>query len=399
MLSIDDIYDASKRIHGRVMRTPTLFCESLSKRVNAHITLKLENLQVVGSFKERGAANRLALLSDDEKQKGVITVSAGNHAQGVARHSKLLGIKAVIVMPKFTPVTKVNRTAAWGAEIILEGGDFAEANAYAVQLAEKEGYIFIHPYDDPAVMAGQGTAALEIFEECKDLDYLLVPVGGGGLISGFAVAAAALRPYTKVIGVQCEHYHSYSCKKHSELKTVGGATIAEGIAVRKLGMHPLKVIQKYVSDIISVTEQSIEDSITLIAEHAKQVTEGAGATALAAVLSYPDRFKEKKIAFPISGANIDTRILANTMLRTLLREGRILRLRFSIPDRPGVLADISHRIGTLKGGNIIEVSHQRLFLTSSVQSAILEIMVETRNAQHSQEIIECLKETYTVERI
>lgn len=399
MLSIDDIYAAAERIKGRVTRTPTIACQSLSKRVGANITLKLENLQSVGSFKERGAANRLALLTEDEKKRGVITVSAGNHAQGVARHSQLMGIDAIIVMPKFTPVAKVNRTAAWGVKIILEGEDFTQASLFADKLAAKEGRIFVHPYDDPAVMAGQGTAALEIFEDAGDLDYLLVPVGGGGLIAGFAVAAAALRPYTKIIGVQSEQFFSYSMAQNKDLPVLGGATIAEGTAVRKLGQYTSEVIKKYVHDIISVPEQAIEDAITLTAEHAKQVTEGSGANALAAILTYPERFKNKNIAFPISGANIDTRILANTLLRTLLREGRLLRLRFFIPDRPGVLADISHIIGTEMNGNIIEVSHQRLFTTSSVQSAVLEIMIEARSAEHSQEIVECLQQKYKVERV
>lgn len=399
MISIDDIYAAAQRINGHVMRTPTLACHSLSKRVNANITLKLENLQAVGSFKERGAANRLALLTEEEKKRGIITVSAGNHAQGVARHAQLLNIDAVIVMPKFTPVTKINRTAAWGVKIILEGEDFTEASLFANELAKQDGRVFVHPYDDPAVMAGQGTLALEIFEDTNELDYLLVPVGGGGLISGVAVAAAALRPYTKIIGVQSDSYYSYSFSENKALDPPGGQTIAEGIAVRQLGHYPLEVIKKHVYDIISVPEQAIEDSITLIAEHAKQVTEGAGASALAAILTYPERFKNKNIAFPISGGNIDTRILANTLLRTLLREGRLLRLRFSIPDRPGVLADISHIIGTEKGGNIIEVSHQRLFLTMSVQSAILEILAEARSGEHAQEIVECLQEKYTVERL
>lgn len=400
MISINDVHDAAQRINKNIIRTPTLFCQSLSKRVNADITLKLENLQAVGSFKERGAANRLALLTEEEKKRGVITVSAGNHAQGVARHAQLLGIDAIIVMPKFTPVTKINRTAAWGAKIVLEGEDFTEATQYANQLAKEDGRVFIHPYDDPAVMAGQGTLALEIFEDTKsDLDYLIVPVGGGGLISGCAVVAAALRPYTKIIGVQSDRYFSYSFATHKALKPLGGATIAEGIAVRKLGFYPFEVIEKYVEDIVSVPEEAIEDSITLVAEHAKQITEGAGASGLAAILTYPERFKGKNIAFPISGGNIDTRILANTLLRTLLREGRLLRLRFSIPDRPGVLADISHIIGTEKGGNIIEVSHQRLFSTSSVQSAILEIMAEARSAEHAEEIIQSLREKYTVERI
>ncbi|MDI2112386.1 threonine ammonia-lyase [Commensalibacter nepenthis] len=399
MLSINDIYAAAERIKGHVTRTPTIACQSLSKRVGANLTLKLENLQSVGSFKERGAANRLALLTEEEKNRGVITVSAGNHAQGVARHSQLMGIDAIIVMPKFTPVAKVNRTAAWGARIILEGDDFAQASLFADELAAKEGRIFVHPYDDPAVMAGQGTAALEIFEDAGEFDYLLVPVGGGGLIAGFAIAAAALRPYTKVIGVQSEQFFSYSMTQNKDLPVLGGATIAEGTAVRKLGHYPFEVIKKHVHDIISVPEQAIEDAITLTAEHAKQVTEGSGANALAAILTYPERFKNKNIAFPISGANIDTRILANTLLRTLLREGRLLRLRFFIPDRPGVLADISHIIGIELNGNIIEVSHQRLFTTSSVQSAVLEIMIEARSAEHSQEIVECLQAKYKVERV
>lgn len=398
MVTIEDIYAAAERIKGRVLRTPTIYCQALSKRLDTDITLKLENLQAVGSFKERGAANRLALLSEEEKKRGVIAVSAGNHAQGVARHAQLLGINAVIVMPKFTPVTKMNRTAAWGAKVILAGEDFAEAVKFAYELCAKEGQIFIHPYDDPGVIAGQGTLAVELFEEVDDLDYLIVPIGGGGLISGCAIAAASLRPKTKVIGVQTRNYSSYSICSDSELNPPGGPTIAEGIAVLKLGRQPLEIIRQHVDDILTVSEQGIEDAITLIAEDAKQVTEGAAASALAAIISYPERFKHKKVAFPISGGNIDTRIMANIFIRSLLRDGRLLRLSMSIPDRPGILADISQIIGEC-GGNIIEVSHQRLFTSSSVQSALLEVIIEARSGEHSNEIINRLREKYTVERI
>ena len=316
----------------------------------------------------------------------------------MARHASLLGIDAVIVMPRFTPAAKVTRTAAWGARVVLRGGDFAEATAHADALCEAERRVFVHPYDDPAVMAGQGTCGLELLEDAGELDAITVPVGGGGLIAGVATAAASLRPGLDVIGVQVESHSSLGGSPGDEIIPCGGATIAEGIAVMRVGRHPLEVIRARAVQVLPVPERAIEDAIMLLAESAKLVAEGAGAAGLAAVLAYPDRFRGKRIAIPICGGNIDSRILANTLLRSLLRDGRLLRLLLEIPDRPGILADIATRIGDA-GGNIIEVSHQRLFAAPSVQAAELEVMVEARDPAHAEQIAAVLRESYTVRRV
>ncbi|MCX2560145.1 threonine ammonia-lyase [Acetobacter farinalis] len=397
MLKFEDITAAAARIRGNVLRTPTISSQSLSKATGADITLKLENLQAVGSFKERGAANKLALLSEDERKRGVIAVSAGNHAQGVARHASLLGIDAVIVMPRFTPAAKVVRTRNWGARVILEGENFAEALLFAQDLQAREGRTFIHPYDDVAIMAGQGTCALELFEDAGPLDMLVVPIGGGGLLGGCSVAAKAMRPDVELIGVQVESYNSLSAFPGPATHPSGGSTIAEGIAVMQIGLRPDEILRRQLSRVLVVPECAVETAITLLAEGAKQVSEGAGAVGLAAVLTYPDLFRDKKVALPISGGNIDSRILANTLLRAMLRDGRILRLIMEIPDRPGVLADISKTIGEA-GGNIIEVSHQRLFAAPSVQAAELEVMIEARDPEHAALITRALGERYIVRR-
>ena len=361
MISFEDVTAAAERIKGNVLRTPTISSHALSKATGADITLKLENLQAVGSFKERGAANKLALLTPEERQRGVIAVSAGNHAQGVARHASLLGIDAVIVMPKFTPAGKVVRTRNWGARVVLEGESFAEALLFA-----------------------------------QDLQ-LVAPIGGGGLLSGCAVATRAMRPDMELIGVEVEGYDSLSAFPGPATHPNGGSTIAEGIAVLQIGKSPDEVIRKLVSKVLVVPECAVETAITLLAEGAKQISEGAGAAALAAVLTYPDLFRGKKVALPISGGNIDSRILANTLLRAMLRDGRILRLIMEIPDRPGVLADISKTIGEA-GGNIIEVSHQRLFAAPSVQAAELEVMIEARDPEHAALITKALGHSYIVRR-
>ncbi|GAN95844.1 threonine dehydratase [Komagataeibacter europaeus NBRC 3261] len=397
MITLEDITAAAQRIKGRVLHTPTVPCQTLSRATGADIVLKLDNLQAVGSFKERGAANKLALLTPRERERGVITVSAGNHAQGVARHASLLDIDAVIVMPRFTPAAKVTRTAAWGATVVLEGDNFAEATAHANMLCQREGRVFVHPYDDPEVMAGQGTFALELFEDAGPLDTFVCPIGGGGLLAGCAVAGQALQPNMDIIGVQVENFSSLAGFPGDEVLPPGGPTIAEGIAVLQIGRQPLEVIRELVSRVLVVPESAIETAITMLAEGAKQVSEGAGATALAAVLTYPELFRGKRVALSVTGGNIDSRILANTLLRSLLRDGRLLCLKMEIPDRPGVLADISRKISD-EGGNIIEVSHQRLFTTPSVQAAELEVMVEARDPDHARALEAELAKTYIVRR-
>ncbi len=398
MIGLADVQAAAGRIAGRVLRTPTLPSDAVSRATGALVTLKLDNLQAIGSFKERGAANRLALLSPAERRAGVVAMSAGNHAQAVARHAGLLGIRSTIVMPLYTPSTKVTRTRAWGAEVVLHGEDLAAAAAHAYRLSARDGLVFIHPFDDPGVMAGQGTMALEMLEDAPDLDVLLIPVGGGGLISGCAVAAHGIKPGIEVIGVEVAAYASLSQTLAGIEVATGGPTIAEGIAVHQIGTHCLEVIRAHVSEVLVVPERVVEDGIALLAEGAKQVAEGAGAIAVAALLAHPGRFAGQRVGVPVCGGNIDGRILANVLLRGLLRDGRLLRLTMEIPDRPGVLADIAGLIGT-SGGNIIEVVHQRLFDAPSVQAAELELMVEARDPAHADDILEALAGRYVVRRV
>jgi threonine dehydratase len=397
-IGLDDVRAAAARIAGRVIRTPSIASEVVSRATGARVVLKLDQLQATGAFKERGAANRLALLGPAERAAGVVAMSAGNHASAVARHARLLGIAATIVMPVTTPLTKVTRTAGWGANVVLHGEMLADAADHAHRLAERDGLVFIHPYDDPAVMAGQGTLALELLEDFPDLDALVVPVGGGGLIAGCAVAARGLRPGIEVIGVEVEPYTALRQILDGQTPDVGGATIAEGIAVRDVGRAPLEVIRTHVADVVVVSERAVEEAIALLAEGAKVVAEGAGATALAALLTYPERFAGRLVGLPICGGNIDARILANVLMRNLLRDGRLQRLVLEIPDRPGVLADIAGKIGG-SGGNIIEVSHHRLFTSPSVQAARLEVMFEARDPAHNADIVANLEKTYTLRRI
>jgi threonine dehydratase len=398
VLTIDDVRAAAKRIAGHVLRTPTLPSAVLSRLTGAEVYLKLDHLQAVGSFKERGAANRLALLTAEERARGVVAMSAGNHAQGVARHASRQGVAATIVMPKHTPLAKVAGTTAWGAKVVLHGGTVEEAAAHARHLAATEGLVFIHPYDDPAVMAGQGTLALEMLEDVPDLDALIVPIGGGGLISGCAVTAEAVSPKTEVVGVQVAPYSALAQRMGAHPFAVGGATIAEGIAVKDIGSQTARVIAALVKTVLVAPELVVEDAIAMLAEAAKVVAEGAGAAALAGLLSHRERFAGKRVGLVVCGGNIDSRILANVLLRGLLRDGRLLRLRMDIPDRPGVLADIAAIIGG-SGGNIIEVSHQRLFASPSVQAAQLEVMVEGRDPEHTAAIEAALARSYTVHRV
>ncbi len=397
MITLADVQAAADRIAGRVTRTPTLYSDAVSQATGCHVTLKLESLQAIGSFKERGAANKLAQLTAAERQAGVVAMSAGNHAQAVARHAGLAGIAATIVMPFFTPATKVARTAAWGATVVLHGDTLVDAADHARLLARQHGLVFVHPYDDPAVIAGQGTLALELLEDAGPLDVLLVPVGGGGMIAGCAAVAAALRPGLEVIGVEVAGYASLGQTLAGRPLQVGGPTIAEGIAVRDIGIAPLEVIRAHVHDVLAVPERVVEDAIALLAEGAKLVAEGAGATGVAALLAFPERFRGRRVATVVCGGNIDSRILANVLLRGLLRDGRLLRLLLEIPDRPGVLADIAGRIAA-KGGNVIEVTHKRLFAAPSVQTAELEVIVEARDPVHANEISAALEERYVVRR-
>jgi threonine dehydratase len=398
VLRFADVTAAAERIAGRVLRTPALPSDAVSRATGAEVVLKLDNLQVTGAFKERGAANRLALLSDAERERGVIAMSAGNHAQAVARHAALTNVVATIVMPKFTPATKVTRTAALGAHVVLHGETLAEAAAHAEALAAEQGLVFVHPYDDVGVMAGQGTLALELLRDAPDLDVLVIPVGGGGLLAGCATAAKAMKPGIAVYGVEVAAYSAMAQRLAGETVDVGGPTIAEGIAVRDVGEKPLAIIRALGVEVLVVPEHTIEEAVGLLVEGARVVAEGAGAAGVAGLLAYTEHFRGKRVGVAITGGNIDARILSNVLLRNLLRDGRLLRLHLQIPDRPGVLADIAGKIGN-SGGNIIEVSHQRLFAASSVQAAELEVMVEARDPLHADAILESLERSYVVRRV
>ncbi len=398
MLRFEDVLAARERIRGSVVRTPFLRSESLSRLTGAELYVKYDHLQAIGAFKERGAANRIALLTPQERGRGVVAMSAGNHAQAVARHAALAGIGATIVMPRHTPATKVTRTAGWGANVVLHGETLAEAAAEARRLEREEGLVFIHPYDDPAVMAGQGTMALEMLEDVPDLDALVVATGGGGLVAGSAIVARHMRPQCKVYGVEVERYAAFAQALAGQEIKVGGPTIAEGIAVRDIGQRPLAVLRALGVPVLVVSEHAAESAIAAFAENAKQITEGAGAVGLAAVMSFPEHFRGRKIGISICGANIDPRILANTLMRCLLRDGRMLRLVLELPDRPGMLAEVSRRIGDL-GGNILEVAHHRLFSSPSVQDAQLEVMIEARDAGHGEAIEASLAEVFVLRRL
>jgi len=390
LVSLAEVRAAAGRIAGAVLRTPTVPCDALSRATGAKVFLKLDNLQATGAFKERGAANRIALLTPRERAAGVVAMSAGNHAQAVARHAALAGIAATIVMPRFTPATKVTRTEGWGARVVMQGETLAESAAHAHELALRDGLTFIHPYDDPGVIAGQGTLALEMVEDAPGLDTLVIPVGGGGMLAGCAAAMREARPDLALFGVEVEGYPAMAQRLAGQPVAVGGPTIAEGIAVRDVGEVPLGLLRRFGIEVLVVPERAVEQAIALLAEGAKLVAEGAGAAGLAALLAFPERFAGRAVGLPVCGGNIDARILANVLLRNLLRDGRLLRLHLAIPDRPGVLADIAMRVAAA-GGNVIEVSHQRLFAAPSVQSAELELMVEVRDAVQGNAIVAALQ--------
>jgi threonine dehydratase len=398
VITLADVELAAERIAGRILRTPMLPCDAISRLTGAQVWLKLDNMQATGAFKERGAANRLSMLDAAERARGVIAMSAGNHAQAVARHASLLGIDATIVMPSFTPATKVTRTAGWGAKVVLFGETLAEAAAHAHERAAAEELVFIHPYDDPGIIAGQGTLALEMLCDVPDLDALIIPTGGGGLLAGCLVAATAMKPDIEIYGAEVESYAAMHQRLCGNAVSVGGATIAEGIAVRDIGEIGFDLVRRRIAAVLLAPERAIEEAVGLLVEAAKTVAEGAGAVGLAVLLEHPELFRGRRVGVAVTGGNIDTRILSNVLLRDLLRDGRLLRLHLQIPDRPGVLADIAGRIGA-SGGNIIEVSHQRLFAAASVQAAELEIMVEARDPKHAKEIEDGLKCNYIVRRV
>lgn len=390
-VTLADIEAARHIIAGHVLRTPVLAAPPLSALTGAEIFVKYENLQVTNSFKERGACVKLAALTAEDRRRGVIAMSAGNHAQAVAYHARRLAIPATIVMPETTPFVKVKATEALGAAVVLDGETLAQAQGRAEAIAAERNLVWVHPFDDLRIIAGQGTIALEMLEEAPDLEVLVIPIGGGGLIAGNAIAARAVKPSIEIVGVECALYPSMWNAIHRTERPCGGATLAEGIAVSKAGVLTLPVVRELVRDIILVDEPLIERAVNAFLTLQKTMAEGAGAAGLAAMLAEPARFAGRKVGLILCGGNIDPRILASIMVRELEREDRIVSFRLTIPDRPGVLGHIGSRLGEL-GANILGVEHHRLFLDVPAKGAKLDVTVDTRDGAHAEEIFRMLKD-------
>ena len=388
-VSLGDIRAAAERIAGQVVRTPTMFSQTLSELTGATIYVKFENLQFTAAYKERGALNKLLLMDEATRSRGVIAASAGNHAQAVAYHGRRLGVPVTIVMPKPTPTIKVMQTEGHGATVILHGELYDEAYARARELEREQGLTFLHPFDDPQVITGQGTVALELLEDAPDLDALVIPIGGGGLIAGMATAAKALRPEVEVIGAQAELYPSMYCRFTGCHLPSSGDTIAEGIAVKKPGELTASIIEQVVDEILLVPERDIETAVSLLLQIEKTVAEGAGAAGLAALLTHPQRLKGRTVGLVLTGGNIDTRLLATVLLRDLARSGRMARLRIQLQDRPGALFSVvrlfeKHQI------NIIEIYHQRIFTTLPAKGLYTDFDCEARDAAHLRRLVDDL---------
>jgi len=390
-LTFDDIKAAATRLHGHIERTPCRHSRTLSEITGAEVWVKFENLQFTAAFKERGALNKLSLMTADERARGVIAASAGNHAQGLAYHAARMGVPATIVMPKGTPMVKVEHTRGHGAEVVLEGENYDESADIAQRLREQRGLVFVHPFNDYDVMAGQGTIALEMLEEVPDLEILPVPIGGGGLIAGMAVAAKSINPDIRILGVEPAMYPSFTARMRGMNTNTGGQTIAEGIAVKQVGDLAYSVARPLVEDVLLVEEPYFERAISLYCTVEKTIAEGAGAASLAALLAFPEKFRGKKCGLVLCGGNIDTRLLTSVLTRELIRAQRLVSLRIVGDDRPGLLANVSALIGQM-GANIIEVAHNRLSLDVPAKGAEFDIMIETRDAQHTQDIIDALRE-------
>ena len=391
MIELADIRAAADRLRGQILNTPCVESRTISEIVGAQVFLKFENLQFTASFKERGACNKLVQLSSQERERGVIAMSAGNHAQGVAYHAQRLGLRAVIVMPRFTPGVKVERTRSFGAEIVLHGDTLDEARSHALKLAAEQGLTFVHPYDDEAIVAGQGTVAIEMLEAVPELETLVVAVGGGGLVAGIAVAAKALKPGIEVIGVQTLRFPSmFNAIKHQSLPQ-GASTIAEGIAVGTPGRVTQAIIEQKVDDIVLVDEGDVEQAIVMLLEIEKTLVEGAGAAPLAALLKDPARFRGRKVGLVLGGGNIDPLLLASIIERGMVRAGRLARIRVGARDVPGSLARIT-AIVSEAGANIDEVHHQRAFTVLAAQNVEVELVIQTRGRDHVRDVIAALRQ-------
>jgi threonine dehydratase len=398
-LTIGDIRAAASRLRGEIIDTPCMPSRTLSAMTGCEVFLKFENLQFTASFKERGALNKMAQLTDVERAKGVLAVSAGNHAQGVAYHAQRMGIPATIVMPRFAPAVKVERTRGFGASVVLEGDTFDDARAFGLELATTRGLTLVHPYDDLAVMAGQGTIGLEMLAQQPEIDTLVVAIGGGGLISGVATAARAIKPDIQIVGVQTERFPAAWNAKHGGQLESAQATIADGIAVKSPGTLTLPLIKSLVDDVLLVGEGDIEQAILMLLEIEKTVVEGAGGVGLAALLKHGDRFKGRKVGLILCGGNIEPLVLAEIIERGMVKSGRLARLRFDVRDVPGALADVATLLGKL-GANIDEVQHQRAFNTLSVERAQIEVVVQTRGVAHIEEVLAAMRaQGYRAERV
>ncbi|MBA4164635.1 MAG: threonine ammonia-lyase [Erythrobacter sp.] len=390
-LTIDHVRAAAGRIAGAIVRTPMMHSITLSKITGAEIWLKFENLQFTAAYKERGALNALLHLDEEQRARGVIAASAGNHSQGLSYHGTRLGVPVTIVMPRTTPTVKVMQTESVGGKVVLEGETFDEAYAHARKLEQELGLTFVHPFDDPVVAAGQGTVVLEMLEEVPDLDCLVTPIGGGGLISGMAVAARALRPAIGIVGVEARLFPSmYNAIKGTDLPC-GGDTLAEGIAVKEPGAFTSQVIERLVDDILLVDEEALENAVSLLLQIEKTVVEGAGAAGLAAVLSNRERFAGKKVGLVLCGGNIDTRLLANVLLRDLARSGRLARLRITLQDRPGALFKVMREFNE-HNVNIIEIYHQRIFTSLPAKGLITDIECEARDREQIEGLVKALRD-------
>jgi threonine dehydratase len=396
--TIDDIRAAAERIKGAVVRTPMLVSRTLSEIIGAEVWLKFENLQFTAAYKERGALNKLLQLTPEERGRGVIAASAGNHAQAVAYHAKRLGIPATIVMPANTPTVKVTQTAGHGADVVLHGDMFDDAYAHARELALERGFVFVHPFDDPQIIAGAGTTALEMFEDASDLDMIVVPIGGGGLMSGVSIASRALNPGIQLIGVEAELYPSMKCAIQGCHMPLGGDTLAEGIAVKQPGELTSRILKEYANDVVLVPERDLERAVAMLVGIEKTVVEGAGAAGLAAMLAEPERFRGKKVATILCGGNIDTHLLANVLVRDLVRGGRIARLRVAVQDQPGALAAITRQVYEA-GANVIEIRHSRIFNALPAKDTVIEVECEARDAQTIDDVVARLEKAgFRVER-
>ena len=398
-LTAIDVHAAAGRLHGHVLETPCLPSRTLGELTGCEVFLKFENHQFTASFKERGALNRIAQLTPRERSRGVLAVSAGNHAQGVAYHAQRLGIPATIVMPRFAPAVKVERTRGFGATVVLEGDSFDDARAHGLQLAAERGLALVHPYDDLAVMAGQGTIALEMLAQQPALDAIVVAVGGGGLISGVATAAREIRPGIEIVGVQTERFPAVWNAFHGQHHASGQATIADGIGVKSPGALTMPLIRERVDDMLLVSEDDIEQAILMLLEIEKTVVEGAGAVGLAALLKHRARFAGRRVGLILSGGNIEPLVLAEIIQRGMVRSGRLARLRLDLRDVPGALADMAMQLGRL-GANIDEIQHQRAFTSLSVERAQIDVVVHTRGVTHIEAILAALRaEGYHAERV